>query len=71
MAYPAFGSQRNNAPAKPAEPVAPASCPSCGSTSVVSTAKVPDVHSYWRCAQCGEVWNPARMMSPYARRWQR
>jgi transposase-like protein len=38
----------------------PASCPSCRSTSIVSTAKDPDVSSYWLCTACGEIWNVSR-----------
>lgn len=39
----------------------PLSCPACKSSSIVTTAKFPDRESYWRCTQCGEVWNASRL----------
>ena len=47
-------------PPKPSDHVTPATCPACRSTSIVTTAKIPDADSYWRCTSCGEVWNAAR-----------
>ncbi|HVH26765.1 MAG TPA: hypothetical protein VM818_08400 [Vicinamibacterales bacterium] len=41
--------------------VAPVTCPSCQSSSILTTAKKHDADSYWRCRNCGEVWNAARM----------
>lgn len=38
----------------------PPVCPACTSASVTTTKKNPDVNSYWRCEQCGEVWNISR-----------
>jgi predicted Zn finger-like uncharacterized protein len=38
----------------------PASCPACASSSILTTAKIPDADSYWRCTSCGEVWNNSR-----------
>jgi transposase-like protein len=38
----------------------PAKCPACGSRDVVTTSKVVDSSSYWRCGGCGEVWNIGR-----------
>jgi predicted Zn finger-like uncharacterized protein len=43
---------------EPAE--VPAKCPSCGSRELVTTSKVVDASTYWRCATCGDVWNIAR-----------
>jgi predicted Zn finger-like uncharacterized protein len=40
--------------------VAGASCPGCQSLSIVTTSKIPDADSYWRCTKCGDVWNMAR-----------
>ena len=40
--------------------VAPAICPVCGSANVQTTSKTIDASSYWRCRQCGEVWNILR-----------
>jgi len=51
-------------PPTPSESSAPArtppACPSCRSTDTVTTSASPDADSYWRCTQCGEVWNVAR-----------
>jgi transposase-like protein len=38
----------------------PSVCPACTSASVTTTAKRPDVESYWRCDRCGEIWNVSR-----------
>lgn len=56
----------------PAKVVSPASCPSCHSTAILTTAKSPDVDSYWRCATCGDIWNAARAQSDRhgAHRWR-
>jgi predicted Zn finger-like uncharacterized protein len=43
---------------EPAE--VPAKCPSCGAREIVTTSKVVDESTYWRCATCGDVWNIAR-----------
>ncbi len=50
----------------------PTSCPACQSSSIVTTAKVPDRDSYWRCKDCGEVWNNSRSQSPHrgASQWR-
>ncbi len=42
----------------------PTSCPACKSSSIVTTAKMPDRDSYWRCKDCGEVWNNSRSQRP-------
>lgn len=38
----------------------PTTCPACRSSSISTTAKNPDVSSYWRCVSCGEIWNASR-----------
>lgn len=43
---------------------APGSCPSCRSSDIVTTAKVPDASSYWRCKKCGDIWNSTRCDAP-------
>jgi predicted Zn finger-like uncharacterized protein len=50
----------------------PAQCPACLSSSIVTTAKIPDADSYWRCTKCGDVWNAARSHAgrQAARRWR-
>ena len=49
-----------------------ARCPACQSASTVTTAKIPDRDSYWRCTMCGEVWNVSRSQNDrYSRpRWR-
>ena len=53
-------------------PNVPASCPTCQSTSIVSTAKIPDSSTYWRCTKCGDIWNDARRQTARngGRRWR-
>lgn len=48
---------------------APSRCPACRSQDVKTTSKVASVDAYWRCSDCGEVWNVARHRagSRYAR----
>jgi transposase-like protein len=41
-------------------PNIPATCPTCRSSSITTTAKNPNTDSYWRCRNCGEIWNNAR-----------
>ena len=50
----------------------PAACPACHSMSIVTTAKIPDSASYWRCRECGQVWNAARDVTHQqgASRWR-
>jgi len=43
--------------------LAPASCPTCHSTSIATASKIPDADSYWRCTQCGDIWNAARLQT--------
>ena len=47
-------------PSPPSAPVIPTICPSCRSSSIVTKAKSPDSDSYWRCTNCGEIWNVSR-----------
>ena len=51
------------------EGTAPSRCPACRSQDVKTTSKVASADAYWRCADCGEVWNVARHRagSRYAR----
>lgn len=52
--------------------VTPDSCPTCRRTSIVTTAKVPDAQTYWRCTTCGAVWNSSRVQTqpPQPSRWR-
>jgi predicted Zn finger-like uncharacterized protein len=43
-----------------AEPQLPTVCPSCQSSAIATTSKIADAESYWRCRNCGDVWNPTR-----------
>jgi transposase-like protein len=40
--------------------VEPTRCPFCRSIEISTISKVADITSYWRCKQCGEVWNDSR-----------
>jgi transposase-like protein len=40
---------------------APTRCPFCQSLEISTTNKTADAESYWRCKQCGEVWNESRV----------
>jgi predicted Zn finger-like uncharacterized protein len=53
---------KNAAPITPAPDTqrTPGVCPACRSSSIVTTAKNPDADSYWRCTNCGEIWNALR-----------
>jgi transposase-like protein len=39
---------------------APSQCPACGSSDVKTSSKVVTPDCYWRCENCGEVWNVGR-----------
>jgi predicted Zn finger-like uncharacterized protein len=43
-----------------AEPRVPTVCPNCQSSAIATTSKVANAESYWRCQNCGDVWNPTR-----------
>ncbi len=45
----------------------PPACRKCGSKDTTSAAKRPTANSYWRCLQCGDVWNPAQSMGRIGR----
>jgi predicted Zn finger-like uncharacterized protein len=49
-----------NEPKEPEAPETPARCPACRSQDVKTTSKVATADAYWRCGDCGEVWNVAR-----------
>jgi predicted Zn finger-like uncharacterized protein len=50
-------------PSSNTDAAAPARCPTCQSASIVTTEKSPDSNSYWRCTNCGDVWNDWRLHS--------
>jgi transposase-like protein len=39
----------------------PSHCPFCRATTIRTASEKADVTSYWRCEQCGEVWNADRL----------
>jgi transposase-like protein len=41
---------------------APLQCPFCRSSRVLTTSKLVDDATYWRCEACGQIWNPARLL---------
>ena len=43
-----------------AEPRVPTVCPNCQSSAIATASKVANAESYWRCQNCGDVWNPTR-----------
>ena len=45
----------------------PPTCRKCGSKETTSAAKRPTANSYWRCLNCGDVWNPAQSMGRIGR----
>jgi transposase-like protein len=51
----------------PAPVTIPVACPACQSRAISTTARNPDTNAYWRCARCGEVWNPDRYRSGRSR----
>jgi ribosomal protein L37AE/L43A len=46
-------------------------CPFCKSADVKTASKEINVSTYWRCLQCGQIWNSGRLQRPRApsRRW--
>lgn len=64
------GSRSSPSPT-PTTEARPPVCPSCRSTATVTSGARPDADSYWRCTDCGEIWNVARaQVNRYgARRW--
>jgi transposase-like protein len=43
----------------------PTRCPYCASPSIVVAGKVTAA-SYWRCEDCGQIWNPGRLRETWA-----
>jgi uncharacterized C2H2 Zn-finger protein len=55
---------------KPTIFTSPPRCPGCGGVHTVSTDKVPDGNSYWRCIRCQEVWSPDRLIGRPVQRFR-
>jgi ribosomal protein L37AE/L43A len=55
------------------EALRPEACPFCQSKALSTLAKVISASTYWRCATCGNVWNPSRLAKasrlPRSRSW--
>jgi uncharacterized Zn finger protein len=49
--------------------VKPAHCPECGSKKFGTLAAVITQDTYWRCHQCGTVWNESRYRQQHKRQW--
>jgi len=45
----------------------PAHCPECGSTKFGTLAAIITRDTYWRCTQCGTVWNEIRYRQQHKR----
>jgi len=39
----------------------PRACPFCKSETISSTDRKVTEASYWRCEECGQLWNPGRV----------
>jgi transposase-like protein len=39
----------------------PERCPFCGSKAIGTLAKQVTTATYWRCHECGEMWNVAQL----------
>jgi hypothetical protein len=55
--------------ADPDAPVAEPLCPFCQKGPVTTTSKQLNAATYWRCQACGQIWNPARLVTVQRRRW--
>ena len=42
-------------------PVAPKACPFCNSSKVTTNSKAISILTYWRCTDCGQIWNADRL----------
>ena len=42
-------------------PIAPKACPFCNSLKITTTSKAVSVSTYWRCTDCGQIWNADRL----------
>jgi ribosomal protein L37AE/L43A len=38
----------------------PSQCPACRSRHVNTTSRTITASTYWRCTDCGEIWNVGR-----------
>jgi hypothetical protein len=50
-------------PARSEDTAPPVRCPACRSQQLKTTSKVVSADTYWRCCDCGEVWNVGRHRS--------
>ena len=47
----------------------PAKCPECGSKKFGTLAAIVTRDTYWRCHECGTVWNELRYRQQHKRQW--
>jgi uncharacterized Zn finger protein len=47
----------------------PAKCPECGSKKFGTLAATVTRDTYWRCHECGTVWNELRYRHQHKRAW--
>jgi uncharacterized Zn finger protein len=47
----------------------PATCPECGSKKFGTLAPVITSDTYWRCHDCGTVWNEIRYRQQRRQQW--
>lgn len=40
--------------------MAPTECPFCKSVTISATGQKVTASIYWRCENCGQIWNPGR-----------
>jgi uncharacterized Zn finger protein len=50
-------------------PLKPAQCPECGSKKFGTLAANITRDTYWRCHECGTVWNEIRYRQQRKRHW--
>jgi transposase-like protein len=47
----------------------PAACPECRSKKFGTLAAIVTRDTYWRCHECGNVWNEIRHRQQHKRQW--
>jgi len=65
-----FEPRRDNSVSQPDDgTLRPANCPECGSKKLGTLAAIITSNTYWRCHECGTVWNALRYRQQHQRRW--
>jgi transposase-like protein len=47
----------------------PAKCPECASKKIGTLAAIVTRDTYWRCHECGTIWNELRYRQQHKRQW--